>query len=137
KNVFEARVDKVILPISKELMEPSQAKLVTARGVFEDVLMHELCHALGPRYVRGTDEKVPVNQKLGDLYSAVEELKATVAGLVSMAWFFDHPVLRAQTETGSIGAYLGSIFRSVRFGVGEAHGRASIVELNFAREKGA
>ncbi|MCI0408833.1 MAG: Zn-dependent hydrolase, partial [Acidobacteria bacterium] len=137
KNVFEARVDKVILPISKELMEPSQAKLVTARGVFEDVLMHELCHALGPRYVRGTDEKVPVNQKLGDLYSAIEELKATVAGLVSMAWFFDQGIMPKTTEQEHYASYLGSILRAVRFGVGEAHGRASIVELNFLQERGA
>jgi len=137
KNVFEARVDKVILPISKELMEPSQAKLVTARGVFEDVLMHELCHALGPRYVRGTDEKVPVNQKLGDLYSAVEELKATVAGLVSMAWFFDQGIMPKASEQEHYASYLGSILRAVRFGVGEAHGRASIVELNFLQERGA
>ena len=137
KNIFAARVDKVILPISKQLIEPVQASKVTARGAFENVMLHELAHALGPRYVRGTDEKVPVNQKLGDLYSAVEELKATVAGLVSMAWFFDHRVMRAETETEHMASYLGSIFRSVRFGVGEAHGRASIVELNFAREKGA
>ena len=137
KNVFEARVDKVILPISKELMEPSQAKLVTARGVFEDVLMHELCHALGPRYVRGTDEKVPVNQRLGDLYSAVEELKATVAGLVSMAWFFDQGIMPKSTEQEHYASYLGSILRAVRFGVGEAHGQASIVELNFLQERGA
>jgi hypothetical protein len=137
KNVFEARVDKVILPISKELMEPAQAKLVTARGVFEDVLMHELCHALGPRYVRGTDEKVPVNQRLGDLYSAIEELKATVAGLVSMAWFFDQGIMPKASEQEHYASYLGSILRAVRFGVGEAHGRASIVELNFLQERGA
>ena len=137
KNVFEARVDKVILPISRELMEPSQAKLVTARGVFEDVLMHELSHALGPRYVRGTDEKIPVNQQLGDLYSAIEELKATVAGLVSMAWFFDQGVMPPKTEEEHYASYLGSILRAVRFGVGEAHGRASIVELNFLKERGA
>jgi hypothetical protein len=137
KNIFEARVDKVILPISRELLDPAQAAKVTPRGVFENVMLHELAHALGPRYVRGTDEKVPVNQRLGDLASAVEELKATVAGLVSMAWFFDHRVMPAETETEHLASYLGSILRAVRFGVGEAHGRASIVELNFAREKGA
>ena len=137
KNVFEARVDKVILPISRELMEPSQAKLVTARGVFEDVLMHELSHALGPRYVRGTNDKVPVNQKLGDLYSAIEELKATVAGLVSMAWFFDRGIMPPASEEEHYASYLGSILRAVRFGVGEAHGQASIVELNFLKEHGA
>jgi hypothetical protein len=137
KNVFEARVERVILPISRELMVPSQAKLVTAQGVFEDVLMHEISHALGPRYVRGTDEKVSVNQKLGDLYSPIEELKATVAGLVSMAWFFDQGIMPRATEEEHYASYLGSILRAVRFGAGEAHGRASIVELNFLKENGA
>jgi len=136
KNIFEARVDKVILPISRVLMAPSQASQVTAQGVFEDVLMHELSHALGPRTVRG-EEKTPVNQKLGDLYSATEELKATVVGLVSMAWLIDHDLMPAAREEEHYASYLGSIFRAVRFGVGEAHGRASIVELNFLREKGA
>ncbi len=137
KNMFEARVGKVILPISRELMVPEQAKQVSAQGVFENVMMHELSHALGPRYVRGTGEKDPVNLRLGDLASAIEEMKATVAGLVSMAWFFDHGVMPKETEAEHYASYLGSIFRAVRFGIGEAHGRAAIVELNFGREKGA
>ena len=137
KNMFEARVGKIILPISQELMIPEQAKQVSAQGVFENVMMHELAHALGPRYVRGTGEKDPVNLRLGDLASAIEEMKATVAGLVSMAWFFDHGVMPKETEAEHYASYLGSIFRAVRFGIGEAHGRAAIVELNFHREKGA
>jgi hypothetical protein len=137
KNIFEARVGKVIVPISNELMVPEQAKQVSAQGVFENVMMHELSHALGPRYVRGTGEKDPVNLRLGDLASAIEEMKATVAGLVSMAWFFDHGVMPKETEAAHYASYLGSIFRAVRFGIGEAHGRAAIVELNFGREKGS
>jgi hypothetical protein len=137
KNLFEARVEQVILPISKVLMEPAQAKLVTARGVFEDVMMHELSHALGPRYVRGSGEKTPVNEKLGDTYSTIEELKATVAGLVSYAWFVDHQIMPKPAEEEHYASYLGSIFRAVRFGVGEAHGQASIVEMNFLRGEGA
>ena len=137
KNMFEARVGKVIVPISRELMVPEQAKQVSAQGVFENVMMHELSHALGPRYVRGTGEKDPVNLRLGDFASAIEEMKATVAGLVSMAWFFDHGVMPKETETEHYASYLGSIFRAVRFGIGEAHGRAAIVELNFGREKGS
>ena len=137
KNIFEARVSQVILPVSQQLLEPSQAGQVTARAAFENTLLHELAHALGPRYVRGTGEPIPVNRKLGDLYSAVEELKATVAGLVSMAWFFDHGVMAKESEAEHYASYLGSILRAVRFGVGDAHGQASIVELNFAREKGA
>jgi len=137
KNVMVARVNQVILPISRELLEPSQAKLVTPQALFDDVLMHELAHALGPRYVRGTGEKVPINEKLGEIYSAIEEMKATVAGLVSMAWFFDQGVMPKASEEEHYASYLGGIFRAIRFGVSEAHGRASMVELNFAREQGA
>jgi hypothetical protein len=137
KNVMDARVNQVILPISRELLVHEQAVKVTPRGVFEDVLMHEISHALGPRYVRGTGEKVPVNERIGDLYSPLEEMKATVAGLVSMAWFFDHGVMPADSEEEHYASYLGGIFRSVRFGASEAHGRAGMVELNFGRERGA
>lgn len=137
KNVMEARAEQVILPISRELLEPSQASLVNAQAVFENVLMHELAHALGPRYVRGTGDRVTVNQRLGELYSAIEEMKATVAGLMSLAWFFDHGVIPKESAEEHYASYLGSIFRAIRFGVTEAHGRAAIVELNFARERGA
>jgi len=34
-------------------------------------------------------------------------------------------------------AFLASIFRSVRFGTGDAHGRANIAALNFLAERGA
>jgi hypothetical protein len=78
-----------------------------------------------------------VNERIGDLYSPLEEMKATVAGLVSMAWFFDHGVMPADSEEEHYASYLGGIFRSVRFGASEAHGRAGMVELNFARERGA
>ena len=137
KNVMEARVNQVILPISRALLEPGQAQLVTPQSVFENTMMHELAHALGPRYVRGTGDKVPVNQKLGELYSAIEEMKATAAGLVSLGWFFDHDVLPKASAEEHYASYLGSIFRAVRFGVSEAHGRASMVELSFAREQSA
>lgn len=137
KNVMEARVNQVILPISRELVAESQARLVTPQAVFENVLMHELAHALGPRYIRGTEEKVSVNLKLGELYSAIEEMKATVAGLVSIEWFFDHDIMPRSSAEEHYASYLGSIFRAIRFGVSEAHGRASIVELNFARQEGA
>ncbi len=57
KNVMEARVNQVILPISRALLEPAQAQLVTPQSVFENTMMHELAHALGPRYVRGTGDR--------------------------------------------------------------------------------
>jgi len=36
-----------------------------------------------------------------------------------------------------LASYLAGIFRTVRFGTGEAHGRAEMMEFNFLAEQGA
>ncbi|MBI4536197.1 MAG: hypothetical protein HY708_07955, partial [Ignavibacteriae bacterium] len=75
KNVMEARVNKIILPVGREVIASDQVKYITPQGVFNFVLMHELCHALGPQYVHGTNDTLSVNQGLKELYPAIEEGK--------------------------------------------------------------
>jgi hypothetical protein len=136
KNFFEARVDKVILPISAELVAEDQVEYVTAQGFFDAVLLHELAHGLGPRYAETPAGQVPVNQALTTHYSWIEEAKASIAGLESLGYLIEVGAIDPSMQRQHYTSYLGSIFRTIRFGTGEAHGLASLVELNFFLENG-
>ncbi|MFN0157932.1 MAG: dipeptidyl-peptidase 3 family protein [Bacteroidota bacterium] len=135
-NMMKARVNEIILPVGRELIASDQIEFITPQGVFNFVLMHELCHALGPRYVHGSNDKVSVNQGLKDLYPGLEEGKADVAGLHSIKYFIDKGIIPKEMEKQHYVSYLASCFRTIRFGTTEAHGKAAICELNYIRDKG-
>ncbi len=134
KNVLQARLNKIIFPIGERLIARDQLQYMTGQGFFDFVLMHEISHGLGPRYVHGT--RTPVNVALRDLYSWIEENKADLAGLHSLRYFRETGVISPEMKQQHLVSYLGSIFRTIRFGTGEAHGKAAIVSLNFLMEKG-
>ncbi|RMD93436.1 MAG: hypothetical protein D6814_15655 [Calditrichaeota bacterium] len=134
KNILDARLNQIILPIGKRLIDEGQVDKMTAQGFFDFVLMHEIAHGLGPRYVQGT--QTPVNVALRDLYSWIEENKADLAGLHSLRYFRDHGIINANMREQHFVSYLGSIFRTIRFGTSEAHGKAAIVSLNYLMENG-
>ncbi len=136
KNMMDARVGEVILPIGRELMASDQVPYITPQGIFNFVLLHELSHALGPRYVHGSKDTVTVNQALKDLYPALEEGKADVAGLHSLVYFMKEGVISKEMEREHYVSYLASLFRTIRFGTGEAHGQAAICQINYLWEKG-
>jgi hypothetical protein len=135
-NFFEARVNQVILPISRELVVEGEVAYVTPQGFFDTVLMHEIAHGLGPRYAETAGGRVPVNQALTTDYSWIEEAKASIAGLESLAYLIERGVIDPSLQRQHYTSYLGSIFRTIRFGTGEAHGLASLVELNYLLGKG-
>jgi hypothetical protein len=136
KNFFEARVNAVILPISRQLVAESQVEHVTPQSFFDTVLLHEIAHGLGPRYSETAAGRVPVNQALTTHYSWVEEAKATAAGLASLDYLMDAGISDPALRADYYASYLGSIFRTIRFGTSEAHGLASLVELNFFLQNG-
>ena len=137
KNFLDARVNKVIKPLAQELLVPEQVSLVTDEGFFNFVVMHELAHALGPNYTVARAEQTPINKALGSHYAGIEEGKADVVGLHSLNYFIDHGVIDPKREPEHYVSYLGGLFRTIRFGADEAHGRASLFEFAFLREEGA
>jgi Peptidase family M49 len=135
KNVLDARLNKIIVPIGNRIIEENQTQYITPQGFFDFVLMHEIAHGLGPNYVHGT--KTPINVALRDLYSWIEENKADLAGLNSLRYLREHGIINKDLRNQQFVSYLGGIFRTIRFGTGEAHGKAAIVSLNYLMEKGA
>jgi len=137
KNFLDARLNKVIKPLAQQLLVSDQIALVTDEGFFNFVAMHELAHALGPNYTVGQSSPVPINKALGSHYSGIEEGKADVVGLHSLNYFIDQGVIDPKREREHYVSYLGGLFRTIRFGTDEAHGRASLFEFVFLRGEGA
>lgn len=137
KNFMDARVNYVVLPIAKVLMREDQANLASMEGYLADVVMHEICHGLGPAFARTASGQVDIRQSIGPAYAGLEEAKADVVGLFALNWLMEQGVLPKERAPEYYASYVAGIFRTVRFGVAEAHGRAEMMEFNYLSEQGA
>ncbi|HXZ26821.1 MAG TPA: Zn-dependent hydrolase [Terriglobales bacterium] len=137
KNFMDARVNFVVLPVARHLMRPDQAAQASAEGYLADVMMHEICHGLGPAFARQNGKPVDIRVAIGPAYSALEEAKADVVGMVALKWLVEHGALPKERLPEYYASYLAGIFRTVRFGVAEAHGRAEMMEFNYLSEQKA
>jgi hypothetical protein len=134
KNFMDARVNNVILPIAQKMLSPAQTADVTAEGYLTPVILHEISHGLGPAYAHVNGKQIPINEAIGPAFGGLEEAKADVTGIFLAKWLVDQKLLPA-TELNTIYAsYVAGIFRTLRFGTGEAHGRAEMMEFNVLLE---
>jgi hypothetical protein len=137
KNFMDARVTYVILPVAKLLMQPAQAEKASAEGYMASTLLHEISHELGPAFARRNGKQVDIREAIGPAYSGLEEAKADVTGMFGLAWLVDHGALPKERLPEYYASYVAGIFRTLRFGTGEAHGRAEMMEFNYLVEQRA
>ena len=137
KNFMDARVNEVILPLAARVMDPAQAKRASADGYLATTVMHEICHGLGPAFARVKGKNVSIREAIGRSFSGLEEAKADVVGMYALKWLVDKGVLPKDRLEEYYASELAGIFRTVRFGTGEAHGRAEMMEFNYYSEQGA
>jgi len=137
KNFMDARVNYVILPIAMRLLRGDEAALASSDGYLASTMMHEISHGLGPAFARTSGGRQDIREAIGPTYSALEEAKADIVGLYGLKWLVDRGDLPKNKLNGYYASEVAGIFRTVRFGVAEAHGRAEIMEFNFYSERGA
>jgi hypothetical protein len=137
KNFMDARVNYVVLPVAKHVMLPAQAVKASGEGYLLATIMHEMAHGLGPAFARTASGKVDIRNAIGSAYSGLEEAKADVVGMFGLKWLVDHDVLPKSKLEEYYASYVAGIFRTVRFGVAEAHGQAEMMEFNYLSEHGA
>lgn len=137
KNFMDARVNYVILPVAKRVMKPEQAAKASADGILTFVILHEICHGLGPAFARAGGKQVDIRESIGAASSGLEEAKADVVGMFGLKWLIDHGALPKVRLEEYYASYLADTFRTVRFGTGEAHGRAEMMEFNYLSEHNA
>jgi hypothetical protein len=147
KNVQEAKFNKVLLPIASKVLSPADQKDVSFDWFFTHILAHELTHGLGPHQIKIGDRATNPRLELKELFSAIEEAKADVTGLFALQYMIDHAdemklqqVLdvkdKAAAERKLYNTYLASSFRTLRFGIHEAHGKGMAIQMNWFLDKG-
>ena len=138
KNVMDAKFRQSGRPIALRVLDPALVGDVSFDAYFNHTLFHELSHGLGPGFVTlPSGERVEARKPLKELFSAIEECKADVLGVWNIEYAQSHNLLTSFNERQLFATYAGLMFRSLRFGTGEAHGRGVAVQWNWAREKGA
>jgi hypothetical protein len=136
KNNQEAKFRTVLQPISKVALAAADQSHVSFDAFFTHILMHELMHGLGPHNIVVNGRATTVRQEMKELSSALEEAKADVSGLFALQFLVDRQKLDAVFNESMYRTYLASMFRSIRFGINEAHGRGVAVQLNYFLDNG-
>ncbi len=137
KNVQEAKFQKALVPISKVALAPADQAQVSFDAFFTHILMHELMHGLGPHEITVGGRATTVRRELKDTYSAIEEAKADISGLWALQYLIDKGVIDRSMERTMYTTFLASAFRSIRFGINEAHGRGVVMQVNVLLDQGA
>jgi hypothetical protein len=136
KNNQQAKFDKVLVPISKVALAAGDQGNVSFDAFFTHILMHELMHGLGPHDINVGGRTTTVRQELKETYSAIEEAKADISGLFALQFLVDKGQIDRSLEKTMYTTFLASAFRSLRFGINEAHGRGQAIQLNYLLDQG-
>lgn len=138
RNVQEAKFHSTLEPISKLVLPAGAQRDLSFDAFFTHILAHELSHGIGPHQIEVRGRATNPRLELKELYSALEEAKADVTGLFMLQYMYDHKLLPSDAATTRrlYTTFLASAFRSLRFGVKEAHGRGMAMQLNYLLDKG-
>jgi hypothetical protein len=137
KNMQDAKFNRVLVPISKVALSAADQRNLSFDAFFTHILMHELMHGLGPHNISVGGRDTTVRQELKDTYSAIEEAKADISGLWALQQLADRKLVDPAIAKTMYTTFLASAFRSIRFGINEAHGRGIAVQLNYLLDAGA
>ena len=135
KNIMKAKFDNIVKPIAELLISPEQRKYVKFDPFFENTTFHEVAHGLG---IKNTiNGKGTVREALKEQYSGIEEGKADILGLYIVTKLYESGELSTGELMDNYVTFLAGIFRSSRFGVASAHGKANIMRFYFFEKMGA
>ena len=136
KNVHEAKFEKLLKPIAEIVLDPEQLKYLTFNAFFSHTLMHEMSHGVGPGFIKVNGKDTEVKKELKETYSTLEECKADILGMYNNMFMIEKGVYPKESENEILVTFLAGAFRSMRFGIGEAHGGGNAIIYNFLLEKG-
>ena len=136
KNSQDAKFQKVLIPIAGKVLTPAEQPNVSFDAFFTHILMHELMHGLGPQTITVGGRETTVRQELKEANGPLEEAKADISGLWALQYLVDKGVIEKSMERSMYSTFLASAFRSIRFGLSEAHGRGIALQLNSLLDSG-
>lgn len=130
RNAINAKFDAIMTPIAERVIVAEQLPMLSQEAFFNEVLFHELSHSLGPAMVKQGDREIEVRVALGASYSPLEEGKADVMGAWNILYMIDEGLFPKDFREPLLVTYFAGLFRSVRFGVAEAHGKGAAFQIN-------
>ncbi len=136
-NVLGAKFDLILQPMAKHVLVAEQSKLLMKKYMSFGTLFHELSHSLGPGTIHMDGVETTVNAQFKELYSAIEEGKADVMGAYNILFMMDKGELSIAEKHAFLATYFTGLFRSVRWGTGEAHGGGAAFQYTYFMEVGA
>ena len=136
KNFQQAKFEHALLPISKIALATEDHAHVNFDAFFTHILMHEVMHGLGPTNAGPGGTGGTVREAIRELYSTVEEAKADVSGLWALQKLMDKGVLDRADERAMYTTFLASAFRTLRFGMNEAHAKGMALQVNYQLDSG-
>jgi hypothetical protein len=137
KNFMDARVEYIILPLARRLMRPDQAGKASAEGYLVGTLLHEIAHGLGPAFARQGGKQVDIREAIGSGLLGAGGSQGGCGGHVRREVAGDRGALPKERLEEYYVSYVADIFRTLRFGTGEAHARAEMMECNYLLEHNA
>jgi hypothetical protein len=135
-NVLGAKYERIVAPLAGLVFVPEQARSVTKDYMTQETLFHELSHSLGPGILNLAGRETTVNAELKDQYSAIEESKADVMGAWAILYLMHRGELPLAERDQLLASYMADVFRHLRFGTADAHGRGAAMQYGFLRERG-
>ncbi|MFW2349906.1 dipeptidyl-peptidase 3 family protein [Qipengyuania sp.] len=136
-NVLGAKYERILDPIGDVVLKQEQAALVAKKYMELETLFHELSHSLGPGTITVDGRETTVNEELKEQYSALEESKADVMGVWNILYMMEKGEIPAAEKQQLYATYFAGIFRAMRFGIDEAHGKGAALQYGYLKEKGA
>ena len=136
RNVSQAKYENISKRIMARVLDERDLKKASFDAFFYHVLMHEMVHGIGPGTITKNGKKTTVSRELKETYSTLEEAKADIVGLFQFPFMVEKGVFSKALGEEVYASFVGGIFRSVRFGIEEAHGGGNVIILNYLMEKG-
>jgi hypothetical protein len=137
-NIQEAKFESILKPIATRVLPKGAQADLNFDAFFTHILAHEMSHGIGPQQIHVAGRATSVRQELKELHSAIEEAKADITGLFMLQYLYDHGLDHGpDAERRLYTTFLASAFRSVRFGITEAHGKGMAMQFNYLTDKGA
>eukprot|EP00268_Persea_americana_P055416 TRINITY_DN643_c0_g3_i1.p1 TRINITY_DN643_c0_g3~~TRINITY_DN643_c0_g3_i1.p1 ORF type:complete len:926 (+),score=205.34 TRINITY_DN643_c0_g3_i1:55-2778(+) len=138
KNVSEAKFKHILQPIADVCIKEEEKKHVDFDSFFTHTICHECCHGIGPHSITlPNGRKSTVRLELQEVHSALEEAKADIVGLWALKFLINQELLPKSLEKSMYVSFLAGCFRSIRFGLEEAHGKGQALQFNWLFENGA
>src|SRR5471030_749650 len=142
KNVQQAKFKATLTPISKLVLAPADQKYLDFDSFFTHILAHEISHGIGPHQIQVAGRATTPRNELKEVYSTIEEAKADITGLYALGYMMEQGELKGSLGLGEAAerklytTFLASGFRTLHFGLTDAHARGAAIQMNYLLDKG-